>query len=53
MKLRDLYEPTNAKNANSVVLEAYNEALISSKDPRWRVEHAQIIDTQGNLIVFQ
>ena len=32
-------------DANSVVLEAYNEALISSKDPRWRVEHAQIIDT--------
>ena len=32
-------------NANSVVLEAYNEALISSNDPRWRVEHAQIIDT--------
>ena len=32
-------------DANSVVLEAYNEALISSEDPRWRVEHAQIIDT--------
>ena len=32
-------------DANSIVLEAYNEALISSKDPRWRVEHAQIIDT--------
>ena len=32
-------------DANSVVLKAYNEALISSEDPRWRVEHAQIIDT--------
>ena len=31
--------------ANQVVLEAYNKALVFSDDPRWRVEHAQIIDT--------
>jgi len=31
--------------ANHVVLEAYNKALIFSDDPRWRIEHAQIIDT--------
>ncbi|MEK9613829.1 MAG: amidohydrolase, partial [Flavobacteriaceae bacterium] len=32
-------------HANSVVLEAYTKALVFSDDPRWRVEHAQIIDT--------
>ena len=32
--------------ANQVVLEAYNKALVFSDDPRWRVEHAQIIDTK-------
>ena len=32
-------------NANKVVLEAYNKALVFSEDPRWRIEHAQIIDT--------
>ena len=31
--------------ANKVVLEAYKKALVFSNDPRWRVEHAQIIDT--------
>jgi len=31
--------------ANKVVLEAYQKALVFSEDPRWRVEHAQIIDT--------
>jgi predicted amidohydrolase YtcJ len=31
--------------ANQVVLEAYTKALVFSDDPRWRVEHAQIIDT--------
>ncbi len=32
-------------NANKIVLEAYKKALVFSDDPRWRVEHAQIIDT--------
>lgn len=32
-------------HANSVVLEAYTKALVFSDDPRWRIEHAQIIDT--------
>ncbi len=32
-------------DANRTILEAYNKALIFSDDPRWRVEHAQIIDT--------
>ena len=32
-------------NANKVVLQAYNKALVFSEDPRWRIEHAQIIDT--------
>ena len=31
--------------ANKVVLEAYNKALVFSNDPRWRVEHSQVIDT--------
>ena len=31
--------------ANKVVLEAYKKALVLSDDPRWRVEHAQILDT--------
>jgi len=31
--------------ANQVVLTAYKKALVFSDDPRWRVEHAQIIDT--------
>ena len=32
-------------DANRTILEAYNKALIFSNDPRWRIEHAQIIDT--------
>ncbi len=31
--------------ANAAVLNAYRKALVFSEDPRWRVEHAQIIDT--------
>lgn len=30
--------------ANKVVLDAYQQALASSMDPRWRVEHAQVVD---------
>ena len=30
-------------NANRVVLNAYRDALYNYRDPRWRVEHAQII----------
>ena len=32
-------------DANKAVLEAYRKALVFSDDPRWRIEHAQIIDT--------
>ena len=32
-------------DANRTILDAYNKALVFSYDPRWRVEHAQIIDT--------
>ena len=32
-------------HANRTILDAYNKALVFSDDPRWRVEHAQIIDT--------
>ena len=32
-------------DANRTILDAYNKALVFSDDPRWRVEHAQIIDT--------
>ncbi|MCY4160759.1 MAG: amidohydrolase [Flavobacteriaceae bacterium] len=31
--------------ANYEVLRAYRNALFFSKDPRWRIEHAQIMDT--------
>jgi predicted amidohydrolase YtcJ len=31
-------------NANRFVLNAYREALFNYKDPRWRVEHAQVIN---------
>jgi len=31
--------------AHQEVLKAYRNALFFSKDPRWRIEHAQIIDT--------
>lgn len=30
--------------ANQIVLEAYKKALVFSDDPRWRVEHAQVVD---------
>lgn len=30
--------------ANAEVLRIYNEVLASIKDPRWRIEHAQIVD---------
>ncbi|MGB2398073.1 MAG: amidohydrolase [Flavobacteriaceae bacterium] len=29
--------------ANHIVLEAYNKALKTSIDPRWRIEHAQVV----------
>ena len=32
-------------DANRTILEAYNKALTFSNDPRWRIEHAQVIDT--------
>ena len=32
-------------DANRTILEAYNKALVFSNDPRWRIEHAQVIDT--------
>ena len=31
--------------ANEAVLNAYRKALVFSEDPRWRIEHSQIIDT--------
>ncbi len=30
-------------NANRVVLNAYRDALYNYRDPRWRIEHAQIL----------
>ncbi len=30
-------------NANRVVLNAYKDALYDYRDPRWRIEHAQVI----------
>jgi predicted amidohydrolase YtcJ len=35
-------------NANRIVLNAYRDALFNYRDPRWRVEHAQVIN--GNDI---
>ena len=32
--------------ANQVVLDAYEKALATSTDPRWRVEHAQVVEKQ-------
>ena len=32
--------------ANRIVLEVYNQVLGSKKDPRWRIEHAQVIASQ-------
>ena len=31
-------------NANRVVLNAYREALFDYRDPRWRIEHAQVVN---------
>ena len=31
-------------NANRIVLDAYGDALFNYRDPRWRVEHAQVIN---------
>jgi predicted amidohydrolase YtcJ len=31
-------------NANRIVLNAYRNALINYRDPRWRIEHAQVIN---------
>ena len=31
-------------NANRFVLEAYGDALFNYRDPRWRIEHAQIVN---------
>jgi len=31
-------------NANRIVLNAYGDALFNYRDPRWRVEHAQVIN---------
>ena len=30
-------------NANRIVLNAYRDALFNYRDPRWRVEHAQVL----------
>ena len=32
--------------ANQVVLDAYTKALVDVEDPRWRVEHAQVVEKQ-------
>ena len=32
--------------ANQVVLDAYTKALVDAEDPRWRVEHAQVVEKQ-------
>lgn len=37
--------------ANQAVLDAYTEALEEVKDPRWRIEHAQVVD-EGDLQKF-
>ena len=31
--------------ANAAVLNAYRKALVFKEDPRWRIEHAQVLDT--------
>ena len=31
-------------NANRIVLDAYRDALFNYRDPRWRIEHAQVIN---------
>ena len=31
-------------NANRIVLNAYRDALFNFRDPRWRIEHAQVVN---------
>ncbi len=43
-------------SANSIVLNAYKKALTINSDPRWRIEHAQVISREdmeffGNKII--
>ena len=38
-------------NANRVVLNAYRDALFNYRDPRWRVEHAQVL-SEGDIGLF-
>ena len=38
-------------SANVAVLRAYRSALAGAEDPRWKVEHAQILDT-ADLALF-
>ena len=38
-------------NANRIVLEAYGDALFNYRDPRWRIEHAQVI-TEDDIELF-
>ncbi|MDA9883586.1 amidohydrolase [Flavobacteriaceae bacterium] len=33
-------------NANRIVLNAYRDALFNFRDPRWRIEHAQVINEE-------
>jgi predicted amidohydrolase YtcJ len=33
-------------NANRFVLNAYRDALFNYRDPRWRIEHAQVVNEQ-------
>tara|TARA_B100001063_G_scaffold80196_1_gene74630 strand:- start:7151 stop:8773 length:1623 start_codon:yes stop_codon:yes gene_type:complete len=33
-------------NANRIVLNAYRQALFDFRDPRWRIEHAQVVDEE-------
>ena len=32
--------------ANRIVLESYRDALFDFRDPRWRIEHAQVVDPE-------
>ena len=33
-------------NANRIVLNAYRDALFNFRDPRWRIEHAQVLSEE-------
>ena len=37
--------PAIGDAANNAVLNAYKKALVFKDDPRWRIEHAQVLDT--------